>query len=116
MLSKAPALRPRLPDGGWQMAYTERQIELIRARLKTYYGDGHPGPGKITWGGFCDEIFALTQVHVDAEVLRQFVYRTQRRDRPRIPRQEILDAFVLFLTHPDVGMLSPEQLRDAGAP
>ena len=110
------------------MAYTDRQIELIRVRLKAYYDLQSLGPRRATWGGLCDEIFDLTNVQMDDEVLRQFAKRVirknreQRRragtlpERPRLPSAENLNAIISFLCHEDVGVLSPDELRDPQVP
>ena len=68
------------------MAYTDRQVKLIRDRLKAYYDLQSRGPRRATWGGLCDEIFDLVGVQMDDEILRQFAKSITRKDRPDRPR------------------------------
>jgi hypothetical protein len=104
---------------GSALAYTDRQIELIRDRLKAYHDIQSRGPRRATWAGICDEIFDYTHVRMDDEVPRQFAKRVTRKERPdrvRIPSPENLDAIVLFLCHPDIDMLSREELEEPEIP
>jgi len=96
------------------MEYTDRQKELIRARLENYYDVEHRGPRKVTWDRICGDIFALTDIRMDDEVLRQFVRRVKRRGVPRIPDTENLRAIVSLLKHVD--MLSDKELQEPDVP
>ena len=98
------------------MDQPDRRIELIRARLESYYDVEARGPKKVTWGGICDHIFDLTGVQMDGESLRQFVRRIRRRNRPRVPSTENLEAISSFLCHPDIDMLAPEELEEPEIP
>jgi hypothetical protein len=105
--------------GGWLVAYTDRQIKLIRDRLIAYHVVQHDGPQHMTWIGVCGRIFHLVHVEMDEEVLRQFVRQVPRRDRParpRIPKAKNLEAIVKFLCHKDIDMLSIEELREPEIP
>jgi len=84
--------------------------------LESYYDVESRGPKKVTWGGICDHIFDLTGVQMDGESLRQFVRRIRRRNRPRVPSKENLEAISSFLCHPDIDMLSPEELEEPEIP
>jgi hypothetical protein len=92
------------------MDYREQQVDLIRDRLKSYREQER----NRTWIELSSQISEKTAVTISEDVLRQFAYGTERRGRRRVPNPEILEALVSFLSHPDVGMLSHEQLRDAG--
>ncbi len=97
------------------MAYTDRQIELIRGRLKAYYTAQRAGPQRVTWIGVSGRIFSLVKVQMDEEVLRQFAMQVPRKDgpaNPRIPKPEILEAIVKFLGHEEIDMLSGEELKE----
>jgi hypothetical protein len=95
------------------MPYTGRQIELIRARIEAFYNtETLSGLGKLTWGGICDDIYGKTGVNMDPDVLRQFVLRVERRGGPRVPSDKNLEAMVLYLTHPDITLLSLEELEE----
>jgi hypothetical protein len=96
------------------MPYTDRQTELIRGRLETYYDVESRGSRKVTWKGICDAIFDLTNVQMDEEVPRQFVRRVKRRGEPRIPDEKNLPAIVSFLKHID--MLSDKELEEPEIP
>jgi hypothetical protein len=101
------------------VAYTDRQKELIRVRLKSYYDLQSVGPRKLTWGGICDEIFDLCQVQIRQETLRQFAERFSRRDRahqPRIPNESNLETIIRFLCHEDINMLSLRELEEPEIP
>jgi hypothetical protein len=101
------------------VAYTDRQIQLIRDRLVAYYDVESRGPVRATWGGLCDEIFEIAGVQMDDEVLRQFAKRATRKDRPeqpRLPSAENLEALVKFLCHTDIDMLSLEELEASKPP
>ena len=63
------------------MVYNDRQRELIRARVKQYYDLHKFGARKMSWGGFCDEVFDNTQLQVRPEVLRQWVMGFVAKDR-----------------------------------
>ncbi len=105
--------------GGWPVAYTERQIKLIRDRLKAYQLAQHSGPQRMTWLGVCGRIFSLVKVQMDEEVLLQFVEQVSRKDRPdkpRIPSPKNLTAIVKFLGHEEIDMLSVEELREPEVP
>jgi hypothetical protein len=106
--------------GGWRVAYTDRQVQLIRDRLIAYHDVQSRAPQRATWGGLCDEIFELAgAVQMDEEVLRQFARRVARKDRPdrpRIPSADNLEAIVKFLCHKDVDMLSIEELQEPEIP
>ncbi len=100
------------------MVYTDRQRELIRARVKEYYDLRHFGARKMSWGGFCDEVFDNRQVQVRAEVLRQWVtgFVAKDRNQPLRPRPEELEAIAEFLMRPEIGMLLPEELEEVEPP
>jgi hypothetical protein len=63
-----------------------------------------------------DEIDEITGVKMDDDSLRQFVKRTMRRGQPRVPEPENLEAIVSFLCHPDINMLSREELEQPDIP
>jgi hypothetical protein len=92
--------------------YTKRQRDLIRARVKEYYELHHYAARRMTWAGFCDEVFDNTQVHVRSDVLRQWVvgFVAKNRKQPLRPRPEELEAIAKLLMAPDIGMLLPEEL------
>ena len=100
------------------MAYTERQLELIRARVKEYYDLHHYGPRKMSWEGFCDDILDNGQEPVRSEPLRQWVTGFVAKDRTQSlhPTAEEWDSVVSFLMHPDIDMLLPEELKDPEIP
>ena len=94
----------------------DRRIELIRARPEAYYDVESRGPGRVSWRTICDEMSETTGVKMDAEILRQFVRRTMRRGRPRVPDEENLEAIVSFLCHPEIDLLSKEELNEPEIP
>jgi hypothetical protein len=94
----------------------DRRIELIRARLEAYYDVESRGPGRVSWRTICDEMCETIGVKMDAENLRQFVRRTMRRGRPRIPEPENIEAILSFLCHPDIDMLSREEFEEPEIP
>lgn len=105
--------------GGWRVAYTDRQIRLIRDRLVAYHDVESRGPVRATWGGLCDAIFEIAGIQMDDEVLRQFakkVARKDRPDRPRVPSAENLEALVKFLCHRDIDMLKVTELKEPEIP
>jgi len=93
------------------MAYGERQIDLIRDRLKNYKDDPSGEP-RGTGQDLSNEISDKTGLRMSDEALRIFVHRPG--GRVRVPTEENLRALISFLTHPEIRMLSPEELRDAG--
>jgi hypothetical protein len=92
------------------------RIELIRARLEAYYDVESRGEGRVSWKTICGEMFETIGVKMDDEILRQFVRRTKRRGRPRVPDAENLEAIVSFLCHPDIDMLSREEFEEPEIP
>jgi hypothetical protein len=105
--------------GDEPVAYTDRQIKLIRDRLKTYQLVQHAGPQRMTWLGVCGRIFHEVKVRMDEEVLRQFVEKVSRKgrpDKPRIPSPRNLKAIVDFLSHEEIDMLSAEELKEPDIP
>ena len=86
--------------------------------MKEYYDFQSVGPRKASWGGICDEIFDLTGTQVRLEVVRQWVrqFVQKGRNKPLGPNAAELDAIVLFLMHPDINMLLPEELTDLETP
>ncbi len=100
------------------MVYTDRQRELIRAKVKEYYDLHHFGARTISWAGLCDAILNDTRKHVRYEPLRQWVtgFVAKDRNQPLRPRPEEMEAIVEFLMLPDIDMLSPEELEDLEIP
>jgi hypothetical protein len=94
----------------------DRRIELIRSRLEAYYDIESRGPGKVSWRTISDEIDEIAGVKMDHESLRQFVRRTMRRGRARVPETEHLEAIVNFLCHPEIDMLSRDELENRDVP
>jgi len=101
-----------------EVVNTDRQREIIRARMEEYYDVQSVGPRKATWGGICDEIFDHTGVHVRKEVVRKWVrqFVEKGRTKPLQPNAEELKAIVSALMHPDIDMLLPEELEDPEPP
>jgi hypothetical protein len=114
----APRGRPRAETMRCQVVYTDRQRELIRARVKEYYDLHHFGARKISWAGLCDEIFDDTRKHVRSEPLRQWVtgFVAKDRNQPLRRRPEEMEPIIEFLMLPDIAMLSPEELEDPEPP
>ena len=100
------------------MGYTERQRELIRARLLAYYDLRRARSRKISWGAICDEIFDETGVQIAIEDVRQFVKRFVQKDRNRSrgPNDEELEAIVSFLKRPRINLLSDKELNEPEIP
>src|SRR5689334_16455194 len=101
-----------------QVVYTDRQRELIRAKVKEYYDLHHFGARTISWAGLCDAILNDTRKHVRYEPLRQWVtgFVAKDRNQPLRPRPEEMEAIVEFLMLPDIDMLSPEELEGLEIP
>ena len=94
----------------------DRRIELIRARLEAYYDVESRGPGRASWKTICGEMYETIGVKMDEEIPRQFVRRIKRREQPRVPDKENLEAIVSFLCHPDIALLSEEELNEPEVP
>ena len=94
----------------------DRRIELIRARLEAYYDVKSRGPGRASWKTICGEMYETIGVKMDEEIPRQFVRRIKRREQPRVPDKENLEAIVSFLCHPDIALLSEEELNEPEVP
>jgi hypothetical protein len=98
--------------------FTERQLELLKARANKYYQMHNSGLRGMSWGGFCDEIFERTHVWIGVEDLRQWAtnFKAKRRSTPRHPNDEGFQALASFLMLPDIAMLLPEELNDPEPP
>lgn len=98
--------------------FTERQLELLRARVHAYYLEHHRGPRKLSWGGLCDEIFEKTKVLIKEDDLQQWATKfiEKRRKTSRHPPDEGFVAIANFLMDPDIGMLSESELNEPEIP
>src|SRR5690242_1151296 len=98
------------------MAYSDWQIVLIRAALrshKAFYVDGDGKP--LTWQDLADDIVDEGLQNLSPEILRQFVQGVSKKKNPgqqRIPAEHNLEAIVRYLMQPDIGALAPHELDE----
>ena len=82
------------------MAYSPRQLDMIRASLRAHKAyttavDGKP----LTWQGLAYDIEDHSGVVMTAEVLRQFVNGVSKKNNPgrqRVPSDENIVAMVNY--------------------
>jgi hypothetical protein len=105
------------PEEQRHVIFTARQRELLRTRVDAYRDVQNERRG-LSWPALCDEIFDLVHVHVRHEFLRQWVegFIEKKKKQPRRPNNEEFAGIASFLMHPEIGMLSEEELNEPEIP
>jgi hypothetical protein len=105
------------PEEQRHVIFTARQRELLRTRVDAYRDVQDERRG-LSWPGLCDEIFDLVHVHVRHEFLRQWVeeFIEKKKKQPRRPNNEEFAGIASFLMHPEIGILSEEELNKPEIP
>jgi hypothetical protein len=72
----------------------------------------------LSWNGVCADISELVHVPVRHEPLRQWVeqFIPNNRKQPRRPNKEEFAGIASFLMHPDIDMLSEQELNEPEIP
>lgn len=106
--------------------YSAAQIYLIRQRLRAYYEmkKAQVGPS-FNWNSVAELLHLVieeiegteeTELRIKGERLRQIATGQISRGAPSGTTDENLDLIVRFLTHPDIGSLTLEDLNEPDLP
>ena len=99
------------------MPYTATQRKLIKGRVRAYYyATKAEAPYRFGWKDLAALIFDLTKVEFKGDSLRAIVEGQVSRGIRRSGGEENIDALVKFLTDPEIGALSLEELDEPKIP
>jgi len=99
-----------------QQAFSHWQIQLIRDALEGYRmftPDHESGKSPLSWNALRERIAVATDVEFGKDDLRQFVEGKKKgSDKFRVPEVKRMEALAVFLTDPDVAVLSNADLEN----